>query len=52
VALNTQLRYEHSLPYLQGLALHHGLRLLRVDAEPLREQRARALPGLYVYLGR
>jgi predicted TPR repeat methyltransferase len=52
VALNTQLRYEHSLPYLQGLALHHGLRLLRVDAEPLREHRARALPGLYVYLGR
>jgi predicted TPR repeat methyltransferase len=50
VALNSQLRYEHSLPYLRGLAQRHGLRLLRTDAEPLREQRGQALPGLYVYL--
>ena len=52
VALHAQLRYAHSLPYLQGLAQRHGLRLLRADTEPLRQQRAQVTPGLYVYLGR
>ncbi len=52
VALHAQLRYAHSLPYLQGLAQRHGLRLLRADAQPLRQQRAQVTPGLYVYLGR
>jgi predicted TPR repeat methyltransferase len=51
VALNAQLRYAHSLPYLQGLAQRHGLRLLRSVAEPIRRDRTQAIPGLYVYLG-
>jgi predicted TPR repeat methyltransferase len=51
VALNTHLRYAHSLPYLQGLAQRHGLRLLRSTAEPIRQDRNSATPGLYVYLG-
>jgi predicted TPR repeat methyltransferase len=51
VALNAQLRYAHSLPYLQGLARRHGLRLLRSVAEPIRQNRTQAIPGLYVYLG-
>ena len=51
VALNAQLRYAHSLPYLQGLAQRHGLRLLRSVAEPIRSDRTQAIPGLYVYLG-
>lgn len=51
VALNAQLRYAHSLPYLQGLAQRHGLRLLRSTAEPIRRDRTQAIPGLYVYLG-
>jgi len=51
VALNAQLRYAHSLPYLQGLAQRHGLRLLRSVAEPIRQDRTQAIPGLYVYLG-
>jgi predicted TPR repeat methyltransferase len=51
VTLNTQLRYAHSLPYLQGLARRHGLRLLRSVAEPIRQDRTQAIPGLYVYLG-
>lgn len=52
VALHAQLRYAHSLSYLQGLAQRHGLRLLRADTQPLRQQRAQVTPGLYVYLGR
>jgi predicted TPR repeat methyltransferase len=52
VTLHAQLRYAHSLPYLQGLAQRHGLRLLRADTEPLRQQRAQVTPGLYVYLCR
>ena len=52
VVLHAQLRYAHSLPYLQGLAQRHGLRQLRADTQPLRQQRAQATPGLYVYLGR
>ena len=52
VTLHAQLRYAHSLPYLQGLAQRHGLRLLRADTQPLRQQRAQVTPGLYVYLGR
>jgi len=51
VALNSHLRYAHSLPYLQGLAQRHGLRLLRSLAEPIRQDRTQAIPGLYVYLG-
>lgn len=51
VVLNAQLRYAHSLPYLQGLAQRHGLRLLRSVAEPIRRDRTQAIPGLYVYLG-
>jgi predicted TPR repeat methyltransferase len=51
VALNAQLRYAHSLPYLQGLAQRHGLRLLHSVAEPIRQDRTQAIPGLYVYLG-
>jgi len=51
VALNAQLRYAHSLPYLQALAQRHGLRLLRSAAEPIRQDRTQAIPGLYVYLG-
>jgi predicted TPR repeat methyltransferase len=51
VALNSHLRYAHSLPYLQGLAQRHGLRLLRSVAEPIRQDRTQAIPGLYVYLG-
>lgn len=51
VALNAQLRYAHSLPYLQGLAQRHGLRLLRSVAEPIRQDRTQAIPGLYLYLG-
>jgi len=51
VALNAQMRYAHSLPYLQGLAQRHGLRLLRSVAEPIRQDRTHAIPGLYVYLG-
>lgn len=51
VQLHAQLRYAHSLPYLQGLAQRHGLRWLRAEAQPLRQQRAQSLPGLYVYLG-
>ena len=50
VALNAQLRYAHSLPYLQGLAQRHGLRVLRSVAEPIRQDRAQAIPGLYLYL--
>ena len=50
VALHAQLRYAHSLPYVQGLASRHGLRLLRADAQPLRQQRSSVTPGLYVYL--
>ena len=52
VALNSHLRYAHSLPYLQGLAQRHGLRLLRSVAEPIRQDRTQAIPGLYLYLGR
>jgi predicted TPR repeat methyltransferase len=51
VALNAQMRYAHSLPYLQGLAQRHGLRLLRSVAEPIRQGRNHSIPGLYVYLG-
>jgi predicted TPR repeat methyltransferase len=51
VALNAQLRYAHSLPYLQGLAQRHGLQLLRSVAEPIRQDRTQAIPGLYLYLG-
>jgi predicted TPR repeat methyltransferase len=51
VLLNSQLRYAHSLPYLQGLAQRHGLRLLRSVAEPIRRDRTQAIAGLYVYLG-
>jgi predicted TPR repeat methyltransferase len=52
VVLHAQLRYAHSLPYLQDLAQRHGLRVLRADAQPLRRQRAQVTPGLYLYLGR
>jgi predicted TPR repeat methyltransferase len=52
VALTAQLRYAHSLPYLQALSQHHGLRLLRSVAEPIRQHRTQAIPGLYVYLAR
>jgi predicted TPR repeat methyltransferase len=52
VALTAQMRYAHSLPYLQGLAQRHGLRLLRSAAEPIRQHRTQAIPGLYVYLAR
>jgi predicted TPR repeat methyltransferase len=52
VVLHAQLRYAHSLPYLQGLAQRHGLRLLRADTQPLRRQRSVETPGLYVYLAR
>jgi len=51
VALNAQLRYAHSLPYLQGLAQFHGLRLLRSVAEPIRKDRTQTIPGLYLYFG-
>lgn len=51
VTLHAQLRYAHSLPYLQGLAQQHSLRLLRSDAQPLRRQQAQLTPGRYVYLG-
>jgi predicted TPR repeat methyltransferase len=51
VALTAQMRYAHSLPYLEGLAQRHGLRLLRSVAEPIRQDRTQAIPGLYVYLG-
>ena len=49
--LNAQLRYAHSVPYLQALAQRHGLRLLRSVAEPIRQDRTQTIPGLYVYLG-
>ena len=52
VALNAQLRYAHSLPYLLELARCQGLRLLRHDVESIRQDRTQAIPGLYVYLGR
>jgi predicted TPR repeat methyltransferase len=52
VALTAQLRYAHSLPYLQGLAQHHGMHMLRSAAEPIRQHRTQSIPGLYVYLGR
>jgi predicted TPR repeat methyltransferase len=51
VALNAQLRYAHSLPYLQGLGQRHGLRLLRSVAEPIRQDRTQSIPGLYLYFG-
>jgi predicted TPR repeat methyltransferase len=52
VQLTPQMRYAHSLPYLQDLAQRHGLRLLRSVAEPIRQDRTQAIAGLYVYLGR
>ena len=51
VALTAQLRYAHSLAYLEGLAGRHGLRLLRSAAEPIRRDRTQTIPGLYLYLG-
>ena len=48
--LMPHLRYAHSLPYLRGLARQHGLQELRVVTQPIRQDQAQAIPGLYVYL--
>jgi predicted TPR repeat methyltransferase len=50
VVLGAQLRYAHSLPYLRALALQHGLQVLRVLHQPIREQQTQSIPGLYLYL--
>ena len=52
VVLHTQLRYAHSLPYLRRLAAQHGLQLLQATPRPIRQDRTRAVPGLFVYLRR
>jgi len=52
VLLNPQMRYAHSLPYLRRLAAHHGLQLLQAAQRPIRQDRAHAVPGLFVYLRR
>ena len=52
VQLHAQLRYAHSLSYLQALARRHGLRVLRTEAQPRRRQRRDAVPGRGLYLGR
>lgn len=50
VVLGAQLRYAHSLPYLRALALRHGLQILRVLHQPIREQQTQSISGLYLYL--
>jgi len=50
VALHAHLRYAHSLPYLRDLAQRHDLEWLQVLHQPIREDQAQAIPGLYVYL--
>lgn len=52
VALTTQLRYAHSLPYLQGLAQQHGLQLRLALQQPIREHQTQSIAGLYLYLQR
>jgi predicted TPR repeat methyltransferase len=50
VVLGAQLRYAHSLPYLRAQAMLHGLQVLRVLHQPIREQQTQSIPGLYLYL--
>ncbi|HYN59421.1 MAG TPA: tetratricopeptide repeat protein [Rubrivivax sp.] len=52
VALTPELRYAHSLPYLQGLAQGHGLQLRQVLQQPIREHQSQSIAGLYLYLQR
>jgi predicted TPR repeat methyltransferase len=52
VTLGAQMRYAHSLPYLQRLAAQHGLQWLQGQQLPIRGQQSQTLAGLYVYLRR
>lgn len=52
VVLGAQRRYEHALPYLQGLARQHGLQWLQAQHLPIRQQQTQTTAALYVYLRR
>lgn len=48
--LRASLRYAHSERYLRKLAARAGLDLVRLHAQPVREDQRRPIAGLYVYL--
>jgi predicted TPR repeat methyltransferase len=50
VQLLPSLRYAHAESYVRRLALEHGFKLRELSAAPLREDQARPVIGLYVYL--
>ena len=50
--LRGSLRYAHSQRYVESLALRHGLSVLRLVRQPLREDQRRPIDALYGVLSR
>jgi predicted TPR repeat methyltransferase len=48
--LRTSLRYAHSQRYLRRLAAQAGFEMMRLHAQPIREDQRRSIAGLYVYM--
>jgi predicted TPR repeat methyltransferase len=48
--LRPSLRYAHSEPYLRQLAARHELAVARIVGRAIREDQARPVDGLFVYL--